>query len=110
MAYDEELANRVRTAIGAKRTLSERKMFGGICFMLGGNMAAGVLNKDLIVRVAKEDHERFLKEPCARPFDFMKGRTPAGIMFVGANAVSTAAKLKKWVSRGVSYAESLPPK
>ncbi|MHB8510644.1 MAG: TfoX/Sxy family protein [Actinomycetota bacterium] len=111
MAYDEDLADRIRTSIGAKRGVAEIKMFGGLCFTVNGNMAVGALNDDMIVKIAKEDHDKLLKEPGARPFDFMKGRpAPKGIMFVDNSAVKTKAKLDAWISRGVRYAESLPAK
>jgi TfoX/Sxy family transcriptional regulator of competence genes len=110
MAYDEDLAGRIREAMGSQKNVDEIKMFGGMCFTVNGNMACGVMKSDLLVRVPEDDFEKLLKEPGARTFDIMKGRTPKGFMVVGAKAVSTKPGLKKWVARGVGVATSLPPK
>ena len=110
MAYDEDLADRIREVLGPQRNVAEIKMFGGLCFTLNGNMAAGVTKKDLLVRVPEEDFATLLSEPGARTFDIMPGRVPKGFLVVDAKAVSTTPKLKKWVARGVGVASSLPPK
>lgn len=110
MAYDEKLAERVRSELAARKNVAEIKMFGGLCFTLNGNMAVGVMKDDLLVRVPNDDFDKLLREPGARTFDFMPGRTPKGILMVGASAVSAKPKLQKWVARGVKLAESLPPK
>ena len=110
MAYDEKLAERVREAMASRRNVDEIKMFGGLCFTVNGNMAAGVMKKDLLVRVPEAEQAKLLKEPGARTFDIMPGRTPKGFLVVDAKAVSTMPKLKKWVARGVDLASSLPPK
>jgi TfoX/Sxy family transcriptional regulator of competence genes len=110
MAYDENLADRIRAALGARRGVDEIKMFGGLCFTLNGNMACGVMRDDLLVRVPADEFTRLLKEPGAHTMDMMAGRTPKGFIVLDAAAVSTKPKLQKWVARGVGVAESLPAK
>jgi TfoX/Sxy family transcriptional regulator of competence genes len=110
MAYDENLADRIREALGARRGIDEIKMFGGLCFTLNGNMACGVMRDGLLVRVPLDDFEQLLKQPGARTMDMMAGRTPKGFIVVDGSAVSTKPKLQKWVARGVEVAESMPPK
>ena len=110
MAYDEKLADRVREALGPQKGVDEIKMFGGLCFTVNGNMATGVMKSDLLVRVPEAEFAKLLKEPGARTFDIMPGRTPKGFLVVEAKAVSTMPKLKKWVARGVGVASALPPK
>lgn len=109
MAYDEELAERVRAALGAVKRLTEIKMFGGLCFTVGGNMAVGVVNDDLMVRLSAEDGDAALSEPHAREMDFT-GRTMRGFLYVGPAGKLTDRELARWVERGVAYASSLPPK
>jgi len=110
MAYDEKLADRVRDAFRARKNVAEIKMFGGLCWTLNGNMAIGVMKDELLVRVPDNEFDTLLKERGAHTFDFMPGRTPRGILMVGATAISTKPALQKWVGRGVKHAESLPPK
>jgi TfoX/Sxy family transcriptional regulator of competence genes len=110
MAFDEKLADRVREALASSRGIDEIKMFGGLCFTLNGNMACGVMRDGLLVRVPLDDFEQLLKQPGARTFDIMAGRTPRGFIVIDASAVSTKPKLQKWVARGVEVAESMPPK
>ena len=109
MAFDEELADRVRDMLSPREGLSERKMFGGIGFMLNGNMACGVLGDDLIVRLDPEDAERALAEEDVRVFDY-SGRPMKGWLFVGPAATGSAAGLDGWVEAGADHAASLPPK
>jgi TfoX/Sxy family transcriptional regulator of competence genes len=109
MAYDEDLAERVREVLAARADVSERKMFGGIAFMVAGNMACGVLGEDLIVRLGDEEGEKALAEDGVRPFDFT-GKPMKGIVFVSAERVSGDAGLSEWVDAGADYAASLPPK
>lgn len=106
MAYDESLAERVDAHIGDREGITERKMFGGIAWMLNGNMATGILGDELIVRVGEEAGEAALGEPGTRPFDFT-GRQMRSIVMV---RVTDDASLATWVDRGLSYAASLPPK
>ena len=109
MAYDEQLAERVRDALALREDVTEQRMFGGIAFMLAGNMACGVLGDDLIVRVGPEEHERALAEPHVRPFDFT-GRPSKGIVFVSPAGVASDETLAGWVEAGADFAASLPAK
>jgi TfoX N-terminal domain len=107
--YDEELGDRVRQALGDRADLTERKMFGGLAFMLAGNMCCGVIREDVIVRMFPEEGERALDEPHVRPFD-LTGRTMTGFLLVGPGATATEEGLRSWVDRAVAVAETLPPK
>src|SRR5882757_9621468 len=109
MAFDEALADRVRELLSARADLSERKMFGGVAFMLGGNMACGVLGEDLIVRLADDETEKALADDGVRPFDFT-GRPVKTIVYVGPERTSHEAGLTEWVEAGADFAASLPPK
>jgi TfoX/Sxy family transcriptional regulator of competence genes len=109
MPYDEELAERVRDAISMRDAISEREMFGGITFMLAGNMACGVIGDELIVRVGKEHAERALAEPHTRPFDFT-GRPMRAWVVVAAAGIASDEALAEWVDAGAAFAASLPAK
>jgi TfoX/Sxy family transcriptional regulator of competence genes len=109
MAYDEELADRVREMLMARAEVSERKMFGGIGFMIGGNMSVGVIGEELIVRLDPEDAEKALEEDGVREFDFT-GRPMKGWIFVEPERTTGAAALAEWVEAGADYAASLPAK
>ena len=109
MAYDSKLADRVRTALEGHLGLVEKKMFGGISFMLNGNMCCGVINDDLMVRVGPEGFEDALAQPHARLMDFT-GRPMTGFVFVGPEGTQTESTLLEWVLRGLAFAESLPAK
>ena len=109
MAYDERLAERVREKLAARRNLTERKMFGGIVFMVGGNIAVGVLGDDLMVRLDPEEYDAALDEPGTRVFD-MTGRVMSGWLVVGPESTATDDGLAAWVERGAAFAESLPSK
>lgn len=109
MAYDEGLAQRIREELEGIPNLSEKKMFGGISFMINGNMACGVIKDDLIVRVDPAMHEELLGRPHARPFDFT-GRPMKGWVTVSAEGYESDAELKDWISRGLAFAQSLPAK
>lgn len=109
MAYDEALAERVRSIIGARDAVTERKMFGGISWMLGGNMACGVLGEDLCVKLSPEDADRALAEPHTRPFE-MSGRPARAFVVVDGSAVAGDTDLARWVDAGADHAASLPPK
>ncbi|HEX6229532.1 MAG TPA: TfoX/Sxy family protein [Solirubrobacterales bacterium] len=109
MAYDDSLAERVRDVLAGRERLSERKMFGGIAFMIGGNMAVGLINDDLIVRLDPADAERALGEPHVRPMDFT-GRPARGTVFVDPEGTAADDDLAGWVDAGADFAASLPPK
>jgi TfoX/Sxy family transcriptional regulator of competence genes len=93
----------------ARADVSERKMFGGLAFMVAGNMACGVLGDDLIVRLGDEEGEKALAEDGVRPFDFT-GRPMKNIVFVSPEQTADDAGLAEWVDAGADYASSLPPK
>ncbi len=109
MAYDEALADRVRTVLSVREGLSERKMFGGIGFMIGGNMACGVHGEELIVRLDPNESERALAEPHVRVFD-ITGRPMKGWILVGPEALETDEDLAGWVDAGADFAALLEPK
>ena len=109
MAYDEELADRVRGLFAGRSGVREQKMFGGLCFMLNGNMACGILKGELIVRVGKENFDEALALPHARVFD-MTGRPMRSFVYVAGEGIATDDGLAEWAGRGIAYAETLPPK
>lgn len=109
MAYDEALADRVRELVSPRTEVSERKMFGGIVFMVAGNMACGVLGEDLIVRLGEEEAEKALTEGGVRPFDFT-GRPMKTTVYVAPERTSDDAGLAEWVEAGADFAASLPAK
>jgi TfoX/Sxy family transcriptional regulator of competence genes len=109
MAYDEDLAERVRDALAGRSDVSERKMFGGIAFMVGGNMACGVSGDELMVRLDPGDGEQALAEEGVRVFD-MTGRPMKGWILVSPERTADQAGLSEWVEAGADYAASLPPK
>ncbi|MGC1164534.1 MAG: TfoX/Sxy family protein [Solirubrobacterales bacterium] len=109
MAFDETLAQRIRDLLAPRAGLSERKMFGGIAFMLDGNMAVGVIGEDLMARLDPEDAERALKEPHTRPMDFT-GRPSKNMIYVDAAGTALDTDLASWVDAGADFAASLPPK
>jgi TfoX/Sxy family transcriptional regulator of competence genes len=109
MTYDEMLATRIRLALGPLPELEEKKMFGGIGFLVNGNMACGVHKNDLIVRVGAASYEEALSLPHTRPFD-MTGRPMAGWVMVEPEGCETEADLKAWVEQGLAFARSLPGK
>lgn len=108
MAYDEALADRVRKALGKRRDLDEKRMFGGLAFMLGGHMCCGVFRGGLIVRVPRAGTGSALKRPHAKPFDFT-GKPMRGFVVVAPGGLQGAA-LRRWVDEAVSHVGTLPPK
>jgi len=110
MAYDEDLANRIRELLTAEPGVVEKKMFGGLAFLIGGNMSVAASGQGgLMVRVDPDDTASLLEEPYAQPFE-MRGREMAGWLRVDAAGVESSEALEPWVSRGVAYARSLPAK
>lgn len=109
MPYDEQLAERVRRVLANEKRLTEKKMFGGLSFMLRGNMCCGIVKNDLMVRVGPDRYDDALSEPGARPMDFT-GRPMKGMVYVGPKGYSNEAALAEWVQRGAEYAKSLPAK
>jgi TfoX/Sxy family transcriptional regulator of competence genes len=109
VAYDQALADRVREVLAPRAELTEREMFGGIAFMVAGNMAVGILGEDLMVRLGRDDAERALAEPHVRPMDFT-GRPMKTTVYVDADGTASDADLAGWVDAGADFAASLPPK
>ena len=109
MAYDEDLAQRIRAELGGHPGLQEKKMFGGIAFLIRGNMACGVNGDNLIIRVGPEGHQEALAQPHTRPFD-MTGRPMSGWIVVTPEGAASQEDLKRWVGQGAAFAESLPAK
>lgn len=109
MAYDEGLAQRVREVLAVEPGLTEKRMFGGIAFMLDGNMACAVTNDDMMVRVGTEGTDVLLAQPGVRVSD-MAGKPMKGWLLVSADATAEDEDLAGWVGRGVAFARSLPPK
>jgi TfoX/Sxy family transcriptional regulator of competence genes len=110
MAYDEEFANRIREELADVDGITEKTMFGGLGFLLGGNMAVGIMSTgDLMVRVGPEGADEALAQPQARPFE-MRGRQMSGWVIVERDAVDAKRALAPWVRRGTAFAASLPPK
>ncbi|MFI7002658.1 TfoX/Sxy family protein [Nocardia sp. NPDC050175] len=110
MAYDEELADRIRFLIKPGPELSERKMFGGLAFLIGGNMAVAASRRGgLLVRVDPKENDQLLAIEFVEPM-VMGGRERVGWLYVTPDAADDDTVLREWVDRGVGYARSLPPK
>ena len=108
MAYDEHLAQRVREIMASEEAVAERKMFGGLAFMLGCHMACGILGEELMLRLGPDGAEAALAREHVRPMDFT-GRPMKGMVFVAPAGLRGAA-LRRWVTRAVAFASGLPPK
>ena len=109
MVYDEGLAQRVREIMEVQPMTDEKKMFGGVGFMVEGNLACGILNDELIVRVGPQRYQTALKNKHTKEFDFT-GRAMKGWVMVQPDGYETDKALKEWVDMGVRFALSLPPK
>ena len=110
MAYDEKTAERVRKLLSGRRGIIEKKMMGGLCFMVQGGMCCAVSGRGgLMVRVGAQAHERMLGEPHVQPVE-MRGRTMTGFVRVAAEGYRTDAALKKWIERGLEAVAARPAK
>ena len=110
MAYDEQLAQRIREVVGGEPGLTEKKMFGGLAFLIAGNMSVAASGRGgLLLRVDPDETDALVEKPGARRFE-MRGREMQGWLRVDAEGVRTKRQLEPWVLRGVAYARSLPPK
>jgi TfoX/Sxy family transcriptional regulator of competence genes len=109
MSFDDKLAIRVRKILEKTDGLSEKKMFGGLCFLVNGNMAFGLVNDDLMIRVGPDSYEKILSQPHVRKMDFT-GKPLKGFLYVGAKGTESDKDLKKWVLFGIEFAKSLPAK
>jgi hypothetical protein len=109
MAYDEDLAQRIRDTVGDDPGIDEKKMFGGLAVLLDGNMAVGVSGDELMVRVGVDDFDDALSNPGARPFE-MSGNRMNGWVLVGGEGIAEDEDLERWIDVGMGFAGSLPPK
>jgi TfoX/Sxy family transcriptional regulator of competence genes len=110
VAYDEDLANRIRELIAGEKKVTEKKMFGGLAFLVGGNMAVAASGQGgVLVRVDPAEGEKLVKATKAEPME-MRGRSMSGWLRVAPADVRTKPQLAKWVTLGTAYARSLPPK
>jgi hypothetical protein len=109
MAYDSKLADRVRKLVAGRRSVTEREQFGGVAFLVNGNVACGVIGDDLLVRVGPARHDAAMRSKDARPFS-LTGRPSRGWITVRAGGLQRPAGLKRWVDLGVAFAGTLPSK
>ena len=109
MAYDEALAHRVRGILRGKRGVAERKMFGGIAFMLHGHMLVGISDGSLMARVGPQNYKRALSMDGAREMDFT-GKPMRGYVFVAPQSLKSAADLRRWVELCADFVATLPAK
>src|SRR5688572_24181506 len=109
MAFDETLADRIRSVLKRQKGITERKMFGGLAFMLNGNMCCGVMKDQLMLRLGEEGAAEALAQPNARPMDFT-GRPMKGMVYVAPAGLASEEDLRGWVQRAVDFASTLPAK
>lgn len=109
MAFDEFLGGRVRTALSSRDDVAEKRVFGGLTFMVGGNMCVGIVGDDLMVRVGPDADAEALAQPHVRPMDFT-GRPMKGYVYLSPDGIETDEMLAAWVDRAVAHATQLPSK
>ena len=109
MAYDEGIAQRIREALAERQDVEEKKMFGGIAFMVRGNMCVGVTGDDLMVRVGKERHGELLERPHVRPMDFT-GKPLGGFLYLAPEGYESDEDLAAWVDTALEFVLTLPAK
>lgn len=109
MAYNEDLAYRIRSVLGLQDSVTERKMFGGLVFMVNGHMCCGVTGDELMVRVGPEMYADALAMPHARVMDFT-GKVSRNTVYVDEAGVANDGELAAWIGRGLAYVATLPPK
>jgi TfoX/Sxy family transcriptional regulator of competence genes len=110
VAYDEDLANRIRELLAGEAGIVEKRMFGGLAFLIGGHMSVSASGQGgLLLRCDPAETDALVGKPHAGPFE-MRGRVMDGWLRVDAEGLSTKAQLQRWVERGISYARSLPAK
>ena len=107
VAYNEELAGRVRAALADRTDVEEKKMFGGLTFMVAGQMCCGVLKNDLVVRIEPDEFDKLVGQPHVRPFDFT-GRPMQGMVYVHSDGLAEPEVLRAWVQRGTNYVAAHP--
>lgn len=106
MVYSETLAKRIRESIKGKRNITEKKMFGGLAFLLKGKMFCGIIKDDLMIRTGSEEYENALSKPYARPMDFT-GKPMKGFVYVSSDGCKTTKSLSDWISLGLDYVSKL---
>jgi len=104
MAFNEQLANRVRVILASNTTLTEKRMFGGVCFLLHGNMVCGVTKDDLMLRMDVTRADELVERPHARPMDFT-GRPMKGYLFVECEGLRTEKQLKAWLAPSIEFVQ-----
>jgi len=109
MSYDERTAQRVRRILSSKVDVVEKRMFGGLCFMVNGSMCCGLTNAALMVRVGPDHYDEVLAQPHARPMD-LTGRPLAGMVYVDPQGYESAEALAGWIQRGVDFTSTLTGK
>ncbi|WP_455209230.1 TfoX/Sxy family protein [Kaarinaea lacus] len=109
MAYEEGVAQRMREMMQGIPGVTEKKMFGGIAFMVNGNMCGGVVNNELMIRVGPKNYEDALTQPHARQMDFT-GKPMKGFVYVATKGFETDASLKSWIDRALQFVGTLPAK
>jgi TfoX/Sxy family transcriptional regulator of competence genes len=110
VAYDERLAGRIRKVLGEERGLTEKKMFGGLAFLINGNMSVSASGQGgLLLRVDPDEADELLAKPHAQPFE-MRGRSMKGWLRIAPEGLEGDPELREWVAHGVGYARSLPSK
>ena len=109
MAYDEALAEKLEKILEKEKGITKKKMFGGLCFLLNGNMCCGVIKDRLVLRVGPENYESALQDKNARPMDFT-GKPLRGFIYVIPSGLKDKKSLEKWVQTGIDFASCLPKK
>ena len=109
MAYDEDLAERIRRSMSRRRGIAEKKMFGGIGFLLGGNLCVGVWKDSLIARIGPEQYEDALRQPFVGEFD-ITGRAMKGWVLIAPNGIEDDDQLAEWIQRSAKFVGKLPAK
>lgn len=109
MAYDETLAERITELLGNRHRIDQKRMFGGLCFLVNGHMCCGIVGNQLMVRVGPQRYAAALRRPHARPMDFT-GRPLTGFVFVLPEGLRTRQALKSWLTAALRFAASLPTK
>lgn len=109
MAFNEQLADRVRGVLDTRRGVSEKRMFGGLSFLLRGHTCCGIVGDELMVRVGPDNYARALARRHAREMDFT-GRPLTGYVYIAREGLRTRQAIRSWVELGVTFARSLPPK
>jgi len=107
--FDEKLARRIRNLLKGWQSVEEKRMFGGLAFMVNGHMCCGVLNNDLVLRLGQEEYEEAISHTHARPMDFT-GRPLRGLLYVSPAGLRSAHSLRAWVGRSLRFVSTLPPK